>query len=73
MFYTLGVFERPFLRGFDGFYEMFVVPLPEWYDHILFALVRNLAGDHIFMAIGIDFRLESDVNCIFLPWRILRP
>ena len=54
MFYTVRVFETPFFRSFNVFYRVLVVPPPEPYDHIIFACVRNLAGDHRGMAIGTD-------------------
>ena len=40
------------------FYGMFVVPPLEGNDNIIFACVRNLAGDHSGMAIGTDFQLD---------------
>jgi len=54
VFYTLGLLETPFLRGFNIFYWMFVVPLRERYDHIIFACVCNFAGYDSCMAIGTD-------------------
>jgi len=58
MFYILGVFQTPFLGGFDIFYWMFVVPPPERQDHVIFACVCNLAGDQSSLAIGTDFELN---------------
>jgi len=58
MFYTFSVLETPFFRGFNSFYWMFVVPPPEGSDHIIFACVRNLAGDDRRMAIGTDLQLN---------------
>ena len=57
MFYTLSVFETPFLWGFDVFCWMFVVPPPEWYDYLILACVSNLPGDQSCMASGTDFEL----------------
>jgi len=54
MFYTFSVLATPFFRGLNIFYQMFVVPPPERYHHIILACVRNLAGDHSGMAIGTD-------------------
>jgi len=58
MFHTFGVFETPFFKGFDIFYRTLVVLPTVWDDHIMFAWVRNLAGDDTFMAIGTDFQLN---------------
>jgi len=55
MFYTIGVFETLFIRGFDILYLMFVVPPPEVDDDVIFACVCNLAGAHSGMAISSDF------------------
>jgi len=55
MFYTFGVVETPLLRAHNIFYWMFVVPPPEGYDKIIFACIRNLAGDNSCMAISTDF------------------
>jgi len=54
MFHTFSVVKRPLFRSFNIFYWVFVVPPPEQYDHIIFACVRNLAGDHLRMAIATD-------------------
>ena len=59
MFHTFGVFETPFLTGFDIFDQMFLVPPPEQYDQFIFAWVRNLAGGHSCMAISADFLLNQ--------------
>ena len=56
--YTFGMLETLFVRYFYIFESMFVVPPPEWYDHIIFACVSNLPGDRSCMAIRTDFWLE---------------
>jgi len=58
MFYTFGGFERLFLRGFDIWYWGFVVPPPQWDNQLVFAWVRDLAGDNSHMAISCNFELN---------------
>ena len=60
------MFETLFFRGLDVFYGMFVIPPSEWYDHMIFAWVRNLAGDDSCMAIGTDFELNR-MSIVFSP------